>query len=83
MKPRTKKRPSKREQQVSKAVPGEFNFTVRMPAELIERLEALVPVLARDVRITTLTGQVSRSTVLRIAVLRGVESLESEYKMQK
>ena len=50
---------------------------LRIELELLNRAELLVPVLRRDPLIRAL-GQVSRSSVLRIALAKGLALLESE-----
>jgi predicted DNA-binding protein len=46
----------------------EYPSTVRLPADLRERVEALIPKIG------------SKSTVLRLAVAEGVRALERRYK---
>lgn len=53
-------------------------LTFRPPADLVARADALVPVLEADPE-TRVHGRVSRSTVLRLALLRGLASLEVEH----
>jgi predicted DNA-binding protein len=52
--------------------------SVRIPPELSKRLEKLVPKLAKEPAFTTL-GIVTKSSVVKLALLRGVEVLEREY----
>jgi hypothetical protein len=49
--------------------------TLRLPKALLQRADELVPKL-RDNDEMMAMGRVSRSTVLRLAVLRGLEALE-------
>lgn len=49
--------------------------TLRLPKRLIERADELIDVLAEEEEVLLL-GRVSRSIVLRLAVLRGLEQLE-------
>lgn len=51
--------------------------TLRLPKSLVERADALIDVLAEDEE-ALLLGRVSRSIVLRLAVLRGLEQLEGQ-----
>jgi predicted DNA-binding protein len=46
----------------------EFPTTIRLPADLRERVEALIPKIG------------SKSTVLRLAVAEGVRALERRYR---
>lgn len=52
--------------------------SVRIPRTLLERAEALAPKLARNADVRAMAGPrgVSRSTVLRLAVERGISALE-------
>jgi hypothetical protein len=52
--------------------------TLRLPQSMIDRADALLDRLARDEE-AVLLGRVSRSIVLRLAVLRGLEQLEAEH----
>jgi hypothetical protein len=52
-------------------------ITLRLPKSLVDRADALIDELAEDEE-ALLLGRVSRSIVLRLAVLRGLESLESQ-----
>ncbi|MCG8555201.1 MAG: hypothetical protein MJD61_07920 [Proteobacteria bacterium] len=49
--------------------------TLRLPKSLVERADRLIPQLRDDDQMMVV-GRVSRSIVLRLAVLRGLESLE-------
>ena len=51
--------------------------TLRLPQSLIDRADALIDRLAEDEE-ALLLGRVSRSIVLRLAVLRGLEHLEQQ-----
>jgi len=52
--------------------------TLRLPKNLLERADALVPVL-RDSEELFALGRLSRSIVLRLAVLKGLEALEAQH----
>jgi len=52
---------------------------VRLPPEMLRRAEALVSKMAKDPTLSAL-GRVTRSTVLKIAVARGLQALEQQYK---
>ncbi|MBI5258366.1 MAG: hypothetical protein HY855_17810 [Burkholderiales bacterium] len=60
------------------------NTNVRLPESVFDRLEALVaPVSsAPPLELQTL-GQISRSDVLRLAILRGLADLEAEFGEQR
>ena len=51
--------------------------TLRLPRSLVDRADALIDRLAEDEE-ALLLGRVSRSIVLRLAVLRGLENLEAQ-----
>ena len=53
-------------------------FTIRLALRDIERADALVDVLSRDPTIGGM-AKVSRSAVLRIAVMMGLDMLEERY----
>jgi len=52
-------------------------ITLRLPQSLVDRADALIDDLAQDEE-ALLLGRVSRSIVLRLAVLRGLEQLEAQ-----
>jgi hypothetical protein len=52
--------------------------TVRIPVELAKRLDRLKPKVGKDATLTTF-GRVSRSSIVKLALLRGVAALEAEY----
>jgi hypothetical protein len=58
---------------------GESPVTLRLPADIVGRIDALVPAVARDSDTATLLGGVSRSAVLRLVVVEGVRVLEGRY----
>lgn len=55
-----------------------YNLALRMPKALIDRLDALVDTVrdSLDMKALVLQPKVTRSTVARLALLRGVEMLE-------
>ena len=59
------------------AMPNFYQTSVRIPESLVERADELIPRLAAEERMMFL-GHVSRSDVLRVAILRGIELLEEE-----
>lgn len=54
--------------------------TLRLPQTLLDRADRLIERLARDEE-AVLLGRVSRSIVLRLALLRGLEQLESQHQV--
>jgi hypothetical protein len=55
--------------------PLEKPTELRLPREALERAETLIPLLAQHPKFRAL-GRLSRATVLRLAVLHGLEVLE-------
>jgi hypothetical protein len=51
---------------------------LRLPTSLIEQADALIEVLGRD-RDLSAAGRITRATILRLAVARGLEDLAREY----
>jgi hypothetical protein len=58
---------------------GERPVTLRLPPDLLERAERLLPGLGRDPRLSALAS-LSRSQVLRLALLEGLQVLERRYR---
>jgi hypothetical protein len=54
-------------------------LVVRVSPELLKRADRLIPRLGRDTAVTTI-GNVTRSTVVKLALLRGLDALEAEYR---
>lgn len=52
-------------------------ITLRLPKSFVDRADGLIAQLAEDEE-ALLLGRVSRSIVLRLAVLRGLEALEAQ-----
>lgn len=57
----------------------EVTTTVRLPADMMTRIEALVPVVEQWPEFAV-HGRVSRSAVIRLLLLRGLEAVEAETK---
>lgn len=57
---------------------NETPTTIRLPAEVLTRAEALVEVLQADPEAVK-WGRISRSTVLRLAVVEGLKVLEQKH----
>ena len=54
------------------------DIAVKLPAELVDRADALVPVF-KGVPEMRVWSRVTRTAVIRLALLRGLESLEAEF----
>lgn len=54
------------------------DIAVKLPAELVERADSLVPVF-KEVPEMRVWSRVTRTAVIRLALLRGLESLEAEF----
>jgi hypothetical protein len=52
---------------------------LRIPTEALKRADALIPKVARDSTVAAL-GEITRSTILKLAVMRGLDALEKEHK---
>ena len=52
---------------------------LKVDLNLLERVEALIPILKEDPELSTF-GRVCPSSVIRLAILKGVEVLEQQYK---
>jgi hypothetical protein len=59
--------------------PFEKPTQLRLPREVLARAEALVPILAENPELRAL-GRLSKTAVLRLAVLHGLEVLEQRYR---
>lgn len=66
------------EEEVRPMRQGQTPVNVRLPATMIARLDALVPTVGAASELATVVT-VTRSDVLRLAILRGLEQLEAEY----
>lgn len=51
--------------------------TLRLPKSLLQRADSLIPALRSNSDIFVV-GRLSRSVVLRLAVLRGLEAMEAD-----
>jgi hypothetical protein len=56
-----------------------MQISIRVPPEALRRAEALRSKIARNRTVLAL-GKVTRSTVLKLAMMRGLDVLESEHK---
>ena len=55
---------------------------LRLPPDLVERADRLVPLVAADPKVAAV-GRVTRSAVLRTALVKGLESMEWQYAPKK
>jgi hypothetical protein len=55
---------------------------LRLPPDLVEWADRLVPLVANDPKVAAI-GRVTRSSVIRMALVRGLETLESQYAPKK
>lgn len=53
-------------------------LSLRVTADVLKRADALLVRIAKNPNVVPL-GQVTQSTVLKLALLRGLEALEAEY----
>lgn len=60
----------------------EHPVTIRLPSDLLSRLDALVPHVASDSNTAAMLGGVTRSSVIRYALLEGVKRLEKRHGEQ-
>ncbi len=55
----------------------EIPIQLRLPQSIVGRADALLALLLEDPALTAM-GRVTRTSVLRLAILRGLEVLENE-----
>ena len=60
----------------------ESQISLRLPGALLERLEALVPHLVEDPSMGA-WGRPTRSVLIRMAIMKGVEALEAQYGVKR
>ena len=58
---------------------GDSPVTLRLPVDLVARVDALLPAVARDSDTATLLGGVSRCALLRLVIVEGMRVLEARY----
>ena len=58
---------------------GESPVTLRLPADLVARIDALLPKIGADSDTAALLGGVSRSSALRLVIVEGLRVLEGRY----
>ncbi len=59
------------------AMAHEKQLSIRLPAETVDRADALVPVIADLPALAAF--RVERASVLRLAIVRGLQALEQEH----
>ncbi len=57
---------------------GTVLLSARIPAELVKRADRLVKAVSKDPQISNV-GRVTRTTVIKLALARGLEALEADY----
>jgi len=61
-------------------MPNDTLLSMRLPADLVARLDALAEALQQDDRLRAVSGgKVSRSAALRLAMVEGIDVLEEKY----
>jgi len=55
---------------------------IRVPEEIIDRADALIPSMEKEQSERMLPARVSRSAVMRVALQKGLEQLEAEYEAE-
>jgi len=53
---------------------------LRLPPELVRRIDALMPSVMSDTTTATLLGRLSRSALYRLVLLEGLKVVERRYK---
>ena len=69
-----------RTKRIDQLMPNEVQVSLRLPATLAERIDGLIALAQSDPDLAW--GRVTRSAVLRLALLRGVQALEDHYGSQ-
>ena len=59
----------------------EEQVSIRLPTDLVQRAEALVTKMAQDTEYQA--WRISRTSVLRLALIHGLEGLEQRYTKAK
>jgi putative intracellular protease/amidase len=55
-------------------------LSLRIPDSILARADELIPLLADDPDLSMIVGgKMTRSTVLRVAILRGIKALEADF----
>jgi hypothetical protein len=63
-------------------VPHDQTLVLRLPADLVEKLDQLLPKLAADPQLAA-WGRPTRSSVARLALITGIEELEKSGKNRR
>jgi hypothetical protein len=61
---------------------NEGAISMRLPQELLERADALIPAIEADPELGSF-GRASRAAVLRLALVRGLQQLEEQFGRRK
>ncbi len=64
---------------IAKAPDAEAPVVLRLPPELVKRIDALLPSVTADTVTATMLGRLSRSALYRLVLLEGLRVLERRY----
>lgn len=56
---------------------------IRIPADLVARIDAIIPLVEADPDLRGMLPRVSRAAVLRLLVIRGLASLEAKQRRSR
>lgn len=56
---------------------------IRIPADLVARIDAAIPLVEADPDLRGVMSRVSRAAVLRLVLVRGLASLEARQRKNK
>ena len=63
---------------------SEVPTSIRLPADLAERLDKLADRMSKDPKVAALAGtKIKRAAALRLAILEGIEVLEARYARKR
>ena len=68
-----------KKKQALTTAPAETPVVLRLPPDLVARIDALMPAVRADTTTATLLGRLSRSALYRLAMLEGLKVLERRY----
>ena len=60
--------------------PTETPVVLRLPPELVKRIDALMPAVMTDTATATMLGRLSRAALFRLVLVEGLKVLERRYK---
>ena len=59
--------------------PADVQVALRLPRSMVDRIDTMAALLANSPKVTVL-GRATRSSVVKLAIERGLESLEKEHR---